>query len=196
MEEGFVYKWTDASNGMMYIGSHKGSVDDGYIGSGKRFKYAYNKRPNSFVREILYFGEHFRELEEFILEEYDAKNNVEFYNLTNKATEPPSWKGKNHKQSSKDKISKANQGSSNGMYGHKHSDEHKKYLSEINSGENNRMYGRKGKESPSSVRVYCGYLNQEFDTLKDCAAELGIDPSNLTKMLNGQRRNKYNLKRL
>lgn len=196
MGQGFVYRWTDTTNDMIYIGSHKGSVDDGYIGSGTHFKRAYNKRPDSFVREVIYFGEDFRELEEFILEEYDAKNNKSFYNLTNKATEPPSWKGKTHKEVSKQKISKANKGSSNGMYGHKHTEEHKRYLSEINSGKNNRMYGRRGKDAPSSVRVYCGFLDKEFDTLKDCAKALGIDSSNLTKILNGQRRNKYNLKRL
>jgi group I intron endonuclease len=196
MEEGFVYKWIDSSNGMMYIGSHKGSVDDGYIGSGIHFNRAYKKRPDSFNREIIYVGKDFRELEEFILEEYDAKNNKSFYNLTNKAEEPPSWKGKKHTESSKEKISKANSGASNGMYGRKHSEEHKKYLSKINTGEKNNMYGKKGKDAPSSVSVYCGYLNKKFDTLKDCAAELGIDSSSLTKMLNGQRRNKYNLKRL
>jgi hypothetical protein len=196
MEEGFVYKWTDSSNGMMYVGSHKGDPTDGYIGSGVHFNRAYNKRPECFSREVIYFGEDFRELEEFILEEYDAANNKGFYNLTNKAVEPPSWKGKTHKEISKQKISKANKGSSNGMYGHKHSEEHKQYLSEINKGENNRMYGRRGKNAPSSVRVYCGYLNKEFETLKDCALELGVDSSNLTKALNGQRRNKYDLKRL
>jgi len=59
---GFVYRWTDSSNGMYYVGSHKGDIDYGYVGSGKRFKPAYNKRPKAFEREILYTGEHYQEV--------------------------------------------------------------------------------------------------------------------------------------
>ena len=35
---GYVYKWTNIKNGKKYIGSHYGSVDDSYTGSGKYFK--------------------------------------------------------------------------------------------------------------------------------------------------------------
>ena len=52
MDTGFVYKWYDTSNDMYYIGS-KGDVNDGYIGSGTSFLKAYNKRKESFFREIL-----------------------------------------------------------------------------------------------------------------------------------------------
>ena len=82
---GFVYRWYDSSNGMYYVGSHKGSVDDSYKGSGKRFKRAYKKRPECFTREVFYIGEHYLELEEFILCELDAENNPEYYNLKNAA---------------------------------------------------------------------------------------------------------------
>ena len=67
MMTGFVYKWVDTSNGMYYIGCHKGDVNDRYIGSGTYFLKAYNKRPEAFLREVLYVGEHFAELEEFML---------------------------------------------------------------------------------------------------------------------------------
>ncbi len=50
---GFVYEWIDLSNNKTYIGSHYGSVDDGYIGSGKKFLNAYKKRPCFFQRKIL-----------------------------------------------------------------------------------------------------------------------------------------------
>lgn len=50
---GFIYKWIDATNGKTYVGSHKGLIKDKYKGSGKLFKWAYNKRPNKFSREIL-----------------------------------------------------------------------------------------------------------------------------------------------
>jgi len=37
---GFIYMWTNIENNRKYIGSHKGNIDDSYIGSGKRFKNA------------------------------------------------------------------------------------------------------------------------------------------------------------
>ena len=78
---GFVYRWTDSSNGMYYVGSHKGSVNDGYVGSGKRFKFAYKKRPEAFEREILYTGEHYQEVEDLILKTLDVENDDKSYNL-------------------------------------------------------------------------------------------------------------------
>ncbi len=50
---GFIYEWIDSTNDKNYVGSHKGSINDGYIGSGKLFKLAYNKRSEKFKREIL-----------------------------------------------------------------------------------------------------------------------------------------------
>ena len=82
---GFVYRWHDNSNNMYYIGSHKGNPDDGYIGSGVYFKRAYNQRPDSFSREIMYQGKDYLELEEFILQELDAMNDSKSYNLKNAA---------------------------------------------------------------------------------------------------------------
>jgi len=49
----FVYKWSNNKTGEYYIGVHKGTVDDGYIGSGTIFKQKYNKYPENFEREIL-----------------------------------------------------------------------------------------------------------------------------------------------
>lgn len=50
---GFVYQWHDSATNMKYVGSHHGSLDDGYIGSGKWFKAAFRKRPQDFSRIIL-----------------------------------------------------------------------------------------------------------------------------------------------
>lgn len=51
--DGFVYLWRDSTNGMFYLGSHFGSTDDGYVGSGVRFMHAYAKRPEAFKRRVL-----------------------------------------------------------------------------------------------------------------------------------------------
>lgn len=52
---GFVYIWYDITNKMFYIGSHLGTLDDGYAGSSLRFNRAYHKRPSDFKRKILEF---------------------------------------------------------------------------------------------------------------------------------------------
>jgi len=54
--DSFVYKWTDKLTGMMYIGVHKGTPDDGYVCSSKYMKEEYNSRPEDFFREILEYG--------------------------------------------------------------------------------------------------------------------------------------------
>jgi hypothetical protein len=30
-KDSFVYCWTDHKTGMLYVGSHKGTIDDGYV---------------------------------------------------------------------------------------------------------------------------------------------------------------------
>lgn len=50
---GYVYEWVNIKNGKKYIGSHYGSVNDSYIGSGKQFKPAYQKNPTHFKLAIL-----------------------------------------------------------------------------------------------------------------------------------------------
>lgn len=52
---GFVYLWRDSKNKMFYIGSHKGTLNDGYICSNKHMYRAYRKRPETFRRKILSF---------------------------------------------------------------------------------------------------------------------------------------------
>lgn len=53
---GFVYIWFDKKYSRYYIGSHKGSIDDGYVGSNTYLKNAYLSRPQDFKRRILYFS--------------------------------------------------------------------------------------------------------------------------------------------
>ena len=50
---GFVYIWRDKKRKMYYIGSHWGTIDDGYICSSNRMRDAYRRRPNDFKRRIL-----------------------------------------------------------------------------------------------------------------------------------------------
>lgn len=109
MAEAFVYCWTDHKDNKLYIGSHKGSVDDGYICSSKLVKEQYHLRPQDFSREILYEGswnEMFK-LEGKLLKDADAKNNDSYYNQHNGSGD---FRNKHQSSESREKISKAKLG--------------------------------------------------------------------------------------
>lgn len=87
-KRGFVYLWTNTDNGMMYLGSHYGFPDDGYISSSKHFNEEYEKVPEKFVRTILYDGLSMSkalEIERKELYSVDAMRNPLYYNLHNES---------------------------------------------------------------------------------------------------------------
>jgi len=50
---GFVYIWYDRKHKRYYVGSHWGTIDDGYICSSAWMMQAYKRRPEDFKRRIL-----------------------------------------------------------------------------------------------------------------------------------------------
>lgn len=154
MSEGFVYKWTNTRNGKWYIGSHKGCVNDGYIGSGVIFQRAYKKYKDSFFRDIIYIGQNFREIEELILITLDAASDKMSYNIKNS-----SIGGDTSMNFTQESLRKMSEGSKKRDYsipvsmetrekirqsrlGTKLTDETKKKLSECRIGEKNHFYGK------------------------------------------------------
>jgi hypothetical protein len=86
---GFIYKWTNKNNNMFYIGSHKGNINDGYVGSGTLFKEEYKLNKIDFERKILEYvnnEENILVREQFYLDLYDVKNNKLSYNLNPKTS--------------------------------------------------------------------------------------------------------------
>lgn len=85
MAEAFVYCWTDHKTNKLYIGSHKGSIDDGYICSSDFMLSEYKKRPNDFTRQIVAEGntEDIRKFEYKILTSANAACDENFYNKHN-----------------------------------------------------------------------------------------------------------------
>lgn len=81
--EAFVYCWTDKVTNKLYVGSHKGSANDGYICSSKYMLEEYNKRPSDFTRQIIAEGnlKDIRILEAKILQAVNARLNEHFYNM-------------------------------------------------------------------------------------------------------------------
>lgn len=90
MKHGFIYEWTNINTGKKYIGSHIGDYNDGYIGSGKYFRNAYNKNPELFERRVLIsifsceINEDIRNAEETILSQLNVANSNSYYNISNK----------------------------------------------------------------------------------------------------------------
>jgi hypothetical protein len=80
--EAFVYCWTDHLTKKLYVGSHKGTTDDGYDFSSKPMREEYNKRPREFTRQIIAEGDYktMKKLEVMILKAVDAARNPMFYN--------------------------------------------------------------------------------------------------------------------
>jgi hypothetical protein len=101
---GYVYEWSNTKNGKKYIGSHYGSVDDPYIGSGKLFKPAYYKNPSNFKLKILeYITEDNKKTVLKIEQKWldtvvNIRENKTYYNLNNYAIGGSSHITKHHIQ--------------------------------------------------------------------------------------------------
>lgn len=113
-KEGFVYKWKHKESGKMYIGSHYGNIDDGYVSSSNEFNPIYDSDPLMFERTIIVRGltrkQALKEEKELLIS-VDAANSEEYYNLHN---EPGNgWSHHDNPKLSKKyyaKISKARKG--------------------------------------------------------------------------------------
>lgn len=170
--EAFVYRWTDSSNGKMYIGSHNGKRKN-YIGGGKLFIRAFKKRTGSFTREILCYGSHedMLELEGFMLEELDAANSKLYYNLTNDPLSP--MKGRKHSKETIEKLKK----SAGHMKGKKQS---KEWIEK-----------RAKTKRKKVVQVHTGIV---FDSIRECAKHFKVSESLIQSQLKGRRVNNLNIK--
>lgn len=149
----FVYCWTDHKTNKLYVGSHKGTTDDGYICSSKYMIEEYNKRPEDFTRQIIAHGSEkdIRDLESKILQTVNAKMNESFYNLHNGNGD--FYISGPFTETHKRKISENHarlKGKDNPFFGKKHTEETKNKIgisSKLrNQNENNPNYNNKWSE--------------------------------------------------
>ena len=165
--EFFIYLWTDKLTDKKYIGSHKGTIDDGYVSSSKYFNEEYNMRAGDFEREVLLIGtdyEHIREIEYRILKRLNAATNEEFYNRHNGGRtfictghseetkkklskfSAKNFLGKHHSKETKEKISNTKTGKKIGTY----SDSHKENISK---GLKNKPKSLEHRQNLSKARI-------------------------------------------
>ena len=146
--EAFVYCWTDTANQKLYVGSHKGKIDDGYICSSKIMKEEYIKRPNDFVRQIVAIGNYkdIRNLEFRILDSVKASKNDSFYNQHNGASNFNLTENAIKKSVQTKRKNGAYNPENNPMFGKKHTDAVKSIHSKRMTGENNPNFGKVFKE--------------------------------------------------
>jgi hypothetical protein len=128
--QGFIYIWRDKIRNMYYVGSHDGTIDDGYISSSHWLTAEVRYRPEDFKRRILKYVD----LPNLKLEEYKFINLIKddefgkkYYNL---------------KQGKPKGIAPWNKGKI-GVY----SPEHRKRISEWRTG----VATTKGKPNPQAA---------------------------------------------
>ena len=83
--EAYLYKFVNLVNLKTYIGVHKGSANDEYLHSSTNEEFKEALQQDDFSYEILEYGS-YKEMcqrEYVMLSEVDAKNNDDYYNLSN-----------------------------------------------------------------------------------------------------------------
>lgn len=164
---GFVYLWRDKKYGRYYIGSHWGTVDDGYICSSSWMMQAYKRRPEDFKRKIL--KSNLESTDQTFLAEHNILKKIKneelgkkYYNLKNFCL--GYWfKNDDDKLSVRQKMSKSAKARGPSFLGKKHSEESKKKMSAT----------KIGKQSPRK-----GVIVSEETKKKMSAAKQGFVPWN------------------
>jgi hypothetical protein len=128
---GFVYIWRDKQYKRFYIGSHWGTIDDGYICSSNSMRDAYRRRPQDFKRRII--EKVYTNRKELLEKEAIWLSKIDDSELRNK------YYNKCRVTNYLDQN-----GAHNPFYGKKHSEETKLKMREAAK---NRLPNRKGKKA-------------------------------------------------
>ena len=187
MDLGFVYLWENTLDSKKYIGSHKGSINDKYIGSGIYFNRAYKGNEINFKRSILYFGKNYRLYEDKLLKKLNVANSDNYYNLKNDAT--GGWehthnnlecilkRNKKISESKKGKIFKHleydKSGKNNPMYGKKHTEETKNKMAKL----------RLGKESFAAKKIIEKTSGLIFNSVTECSEFYNIKQATMSFLI-------------
>ena len=170
--EAFVYCWTDHQTQKLYIGSHKGSLDDGYVCSSKTMMEQYNKRPSDFTRQIIAESDTYsdmRNLEYKILESVDARKNPYYYNLHNGHGE---LYCKGHTEETRQKMSESGKRKiftedhrrklSEALKGKTHTEETKQKISKLKKGKTHTEEAKRKISEAGKGRIFSEETRQKI----------------------------------
>jgi hypothetical protein len=149
MSEAFVYCWTDRATNKLYVGSHKGSVDDGYVCSSKHMLKEYRERPEDFSKQIVAEGtyDEIRAFEAILLTTINAAASCDFYNKHNGSTKFMTTPESIKKTAATKRLRGDYLSHNNPMYGKTHTEEVRQTHSLRMKGERNPNWGREFPES-------------------------------------------------
>lgn len=192
----FVYMWVNKIDGKKYIGSHIGTTDDGYVGSGKYFLHAINKYGlENFERTILEETtiDIVREREQYYLDFYNAATNDEFYNLS-----PHSAGGFFHINSNP-VLKRANEDRFRTLFDHiphpkgmKGKSHTKENWDKTRSGW--KKWAESNLKRPVLQYDFDGILIAEHASITDAAKSVNGNPSNIKYTIEGRHKHAYNYK--
>ena len=85
--EGYLYSYTNLTTNQIYLGIHKGSVDDDYNHSSSNVDFAevFADLNSKLKFEVINYGDYteMQQLENITLTKVDARNNSLYYNKSN-----------------------------------------------------------------------------------------------------------------
>lgn len=205
-----VYKHTNKVNNKVYIGITKQKPQDRWGANGRNYKessrfYAAIQKYgwDNFEHEILYTEltkEQACQLEKALIKHYRSQDKQYGYNITEGGETPKM------SEETKNKISNALKGNKNGL-GHPCSEEKKRKISEAQKGRKLTEEHKKklseaakrrhvpcseekkqtlSKNYPHKKKVYCKETDKVYDSVQECARQLGIHASNICKVCKGK----------
>lgn len=198
-KDSFVYCWTDHKYKKLYVGAHKGTVNDGYICSSKVMLEEHASRPQDFTRHIIAEGiyEDMLSLETAILRSVNAKINEDYYNLHNGDGK---FYNKSQTEEAKQKISQSKIGKPRSEETKKklslcrHSEETKQKLRELRLKQPDPRLGKthsdESKDKIRQAKMGNKCHNKKvtidgitYDSYKEAAAAIGCNYNTITKRI-------------
>lgn len=190
-----IYKTTNLVNGLIYIGQHYTSADDGYFGSGKNFKSILKEfgREN-FIRETLEYCDKslLNNRERYWIKKLLSNNSEIGYNKT--VGGQMGWAGKDHPMFGKYFSEDSKRKMSDSHKGKKRTEESRRKQSETNKGFRHSEDSKRKMSEYSKGKKKSEYHIRKMSEVRKCkypSKETKLKMSESQKKGEKHSRNKY-----